>query len=115
MAEPLVSNACVASCVHPLLKAAGTNCTGATLLSTAVHPYMFPLLLHPPTPPPSLYPAKKMSNFDERLHPLLKNLGVYDSFDFVLTSRYNSEKSKQSKSKGLPKPMVFDRACMWGL
>lgn len=28
-----------------------------------------------------------MSNFDERLHPLLQNLGVYDSFDFVLTSR----------------------------
>eukprot|EP00903_Cladosiphon_okamuranus_P006943 g6757.t1 len=28
-----------------------------------------------------------MSNFDERLHPLLKNLGVYDYFDFVLTSR----------------------------
>ncbi|CAM9171279.1 unnamed protein product [Ectocarpus fasciculatus] len=28
-----------------------------------------------------------VSNFDERLHPLLKNLGVYDSFDFVLTSR----------------------------
>lgn len=28
-----------------------------------------------------------MSNFDERLHPLLENLGVYKSFDFVLTSR----------------------------
>ncbi|CAM9102455.1 unnamed protein product [Laminaria digitata] len=28
-----------------------------------------------------------VSNFDERLHPLLKNLGVYESFDFVLTSR----------------------------
>ncbi|CAM9985499.1 unnamed protein product, partial [Hapterophycus canaliculatus] len=32
-------------------------------------------------------PAKQISNFDERLHPLLRNLGVYDSFDFVLTSR----------------------------
>ncbi|CAN0524996.1 unnamed protein product, partial [Ectocarpus sp. 8 AP-2014] len=31
-----------------------------------------------------------VSNFDERLHPLLKNLGVHDSFDFVLTSRYKA-------------------------
>mmetsp|Transcript_13092 Transcript_13092/g.16530 ORF Transcript_13092/g.16530 Transcript_13092/m.16530 type:complete len:412 (-) Transcript_13092:207-1442(-) len=28
-----------------------------------------------------------MSNFDERLHAILKNLDVYDAFDFVLTSR----------------------------
>lgn len=28
-----------------------------------------------------------MSNFDERLHAILKNLDIYDAFDFVLTSR----------------------------
>lgn len=28
-----------------------------------------------------------MSNFDERLHSVLKNLDIYDAFDFVLTSR----------------------------
>lgn len=39
---------------------------------------------------PSLRTTKQVSNFDERLHPLLKNLGVYDEFDFVLTSRYKS-------------------------
>lgn len=34
-----------------------------------------------------LWLPPKISNFDERLHPLLKNLGVHDLFDFVLTSR----------------------------
>ncbi|CAM9542227.1 unnamed protein product [Scytosiphon promiscuus] len=43
-----------------------------------------------------------ISNFDERLHLLLKNLGVYDSFDFVLTSREcGSEK---------PEPAMFVEA-----
>lgn len=43
-----------------------------------------------------------MSNFDERLHPLLKNLGVHDLFDFVLTSREcGSEK---------PAPLMFSEA-----
>lgn len=43
-----------------------------------------------------------MSNFDERLHPLLQNLGVYDSFDFVLTSR---ECGSQK-----PDPYIFHEA-----
>ena len=30
---------------------------------------------------------RQVSNFDERLPPLLHNLGVYDLFDFILTSR----------------------------
>lgn len=44
----------------------------------------------------------QISNFDERLHPLLKNLGVHDLFDFVLTSREcGSEK---------PAPFMFSEA-----
>lgn len=43
-----------------------------------------------------------MSNFDERLHPLLKNLGVYDYFDFVLTSR--------ECGSGKPDPHMFREA-----
>lgn len=44
----------------------------------------------------------QISNFDERLHPLLKNLGVHDCFDFVLTSREcGSEK---------PDPDMFQEA-----
>ncbi|CAM9536200.1 unnamed protein product [Discosporangium mesarthrocarpum] len=43
-----------------------------------------------------------VSNFDERLHLLLKNLGVYDSFDFVITSReFGVEK---------PSPLIFMEA-----
>lgn len=45
---------------------------------------------------------RQISNFDERLHPLLRSLGVHDSFDFVLTSREcGSEK---------PHPHMFEEA-----
>lgn len=56
--------------------------------------------VHTPSQPDTF--SLQVSNFDERLHPLLKNLGVYDCFDFVLTSREcGSEK---------PDPYMFREA-----
>ncbi|CAM9360926.1 unnamed protein product [Choristocarpus tenellus] len=43
-----------------------------------------------------------VSNFDERLHPLLRSLGVYDMFDFVLTSRECGMEK--------PNPLIFEEA-----
>lgn len=47
-----------------------------------------------------LYP--QISNFDERLHALLNDLGVRDAFDFVLTSRECASEK--------PDPLMFKQA-----
>ena len=39
-----------------------------------------------------------ISNFDERLHPLIENLGIAQHFDFILTSR---EAGESKPSRGL--------------
>lgn len=78
--------------VHCLKMTDRRNCDRRLYIFLCLHPnHRLDSVLTPQPCPPltlALPPVKQISNFDERLHPLLKNLGVYDSFDFVLTSRY---------------------------